>query len=515
MKNRAQDARDLPLAVIHATVFLTGAAVMLLELLGTRVIAPFYGTSLYVWSALIAVTMVALSVGYYGGGMLADRFERKVFGWILFAASAGVFMIPLADATVLQWTDPLGLRLGSLVSAFILFMPALVALGMAGPVAVKAGTRDLKGLGVSAGRLYAISTIGSVFGTFLLAYFLFPVFGTNHILLTLGAVLLLAAMLHVLLSGRPGLDVMIGAFVAILGAVAVFDGFSGQELTSPKGFSVISERESLYGKVRVIDNPMQDLRLLSSDASVIGAASIGTGLNRLTYQQIVGLLPLMRQGMSQALVIGQGAGHMAGDLFAHHGIRVDTIELDPAVAEAAERHFGFVKSGIQRIGDGRYEVRKLKGPYDLVIHDCFTGGSEPTHLLTQEALMDIKRTLSERGLMALNLVAFRSPDANLPLRSVVKTVSAVFGHVRVYRSEPDNDFNDFIILASDQPLEAESKRLTSAMLTWLEARETEVDSAGGILITDDYNPLESLQVKKSEHYRQQVAEWLGPEVLLD
>ena len=112
MKNRARDTRDLPLSLIHATVFVTGAAVMLLELLGTRVIAPFYGTSLYVWSALIAVTMVALSVGYYFGGILADRYGRRLFVWIFLAASAGVFMIPLVDATVLQWTDPLGLLWG-------------------------------------------------------------------------------------------------------------------------------------------------------------------------------------------------------------------------------------------------------------------------------------------------------------------------------------------------------------------------------------------------------------------
>jgi len=167
------------------------------------------------------------------------------------------------------------------------------------------------------------------------------------------------------------------------------------------------------------------------------------------------------------------------------------------------------------IGDGRYEVRKLKGPYDLIIHDCFTGGSEPTHLLTREALTDIKRTMSERGLMALNLVAFRSKDSNLTLRSILRTVSSVFDQVRVYRSEPDNDFNDFIILASDRPVEAQGKKLTAAMMGWLKARETEVDPLGGLLITDDYNPLESLQVRKSEHYRQQVAEWLGPEILLD
>lgn len=164
-----------------------------------------------------------------------------------------------------------------------------------------------------------------------------------------------------------------------LGVSAVLSDVFVQDGIRPNGFSVIAERESLYGKVRVIDNPMQDLRLL----------------------------PLMRSGMNRALVIGQGAGHMASDLYTSHGIRVDTIGLDPAVAEAADRHFGFVKRGLQKIGGGRYEVRKLEGPYDLVIHDCFTGGSEPTHLLTREALVDIKRTLSERGVMALNLVAFR------------------------------------------------------------------------------------------------------------
>ena len=515
MNNRLTSDQGLPLLVIHGTVFVTGAAVMLLELLGTRVIAPFYGTSLYVWSALIAVTLVALSVGYYFGGILADRYGRKLFTWILLAASTGVFMIPLADAKVLMLTDPLGLRLGSLASAFILFMPSLVALGMAGPAAVKAGTRDLEDLGVSAGRLYAVSTIGSVFGTFLLAYFLFPAFGTNSILLTLGLVLFLSALLHMGIGAWHRADLIKLILVVALGGSAILDHLQDESGISPKGFRVISKRESLYGKVRVIDNPTHDLRLLSSDASVIGAASIGTGQNRLTYQQIVDLMPLMRPGMERALVIGQGAGHMASNLFAHHQIRVDTIELDPAVAEAADRHFGFIKSGEQRIGDGRYVVRKLQGPYDLVIHDCFTGGAEPTHLLTLEALHDIKRLMGEDGLLALNLVSFMSVGNNQTLASVVATVKTLFDHVRVYRSEPDNDFNDFVILASDGAIDPRSRRLTAAMTQWLEARTTPIESESGVVISDDFNPLEFMQVRKAETYRSQIAEWLGAEILLD
>ena len=122
-------------AWLYCTVFLTGAAVMVIELLGTRLIAPFYGASLYVWTSLIAVTLIALALGYYLGGIWADR-ARSGLSLIIATAGLLTLIIPWLAGPVLLATDPLGLRLGSFISTLILFSPSLIMLGMVGPFAV-------------------------------------------------------------------------------------------------------------------------------------------------------------------------------------------------------------------------------------------------------------------------------------------------------------------------------------------------------------------------------------------
>jgi hypothetical protein len=215
-------------------------------------------------------------------------------------------------------------------------------------------------------------------------------------------------------------------------------------------FQIRSERESLYGWVRVIDQKKADLRLLMSDASTIDAASISSGENRLTYQEIVQLIPALAPDMKRALLIGQGAGHMATTLRDRNGIVTDTLEIDAAVADAASAFFGFTPIGKTIVGDARYEIRRLTGPYDLIIHDCFTGGSEPAHLLTVETLSQLRGLLSDRGILALNFVAFFEDGRNAALASVARTIAQVFPHHSVFVSEPGKD------LGVDPPLSLES-----------------------------------------------------------
>ena len=185
-------------------------------------------------------------------------------------------------------------------------------------------------------------------------------------------------------------------------------------------FSVLSEQESLYGYVRVIEQSSRDLRFLTSDASMIGAANISDGANRLTYQDIVALIPAIKPSIKKALLIGQGAGHMAMVLRDKYGIVTDTLEIDPAVAQAATDYFGFKPNGKAIVGDARYEIRHLTGPYDLIIHDCFTGGSEPAHLLTVETLQQLQGLLAPQGIVALNFVAFGQGEGQQALASVSK-----------------------------------------------------------------------------------------------
>jgi spermidine synthase len=253
--------------------------------------------------------------------------------------------------------------------------------------------------------------------------------------------------------------------------------------------------------VMVIDERDRDLRLLMSDASTIGAARISDGANQLTYQDIVKLIPALAPNIKRALLLGQGAGHMAMTLRDHHGIVTDTVEIDPAVAEAASDYFGFTPTGEAMVGDARYEVRHLKGPYDLIIHDCFTGGSEPAHLLTVEALSQLRGPLSDRGLLALNFVAFADGGHNAALASVARTLAQVFSHHSVFVSNPGADFDDFIFLAGSRPINLGSPALNARQAAWLKRRLLAVDETEGVLLTDNLNPLEQLQTRKAEHYR--------------
>ncbi len=502
---------------LYLTVFLTGAAVMIIELLGTRLIAPFYGTSLYVWTSMISVTLIALALGYFIGGRWADRTQRIGLSFIIALSGFLTLLIPWLSGPVLLATDPLGLRMGAFMSTLVLFSPSLIMLGMVTPFATKLATTSLAGVGTSTGSIYAVSTVGSVIGTLFLGFYLFPQVGSRQILISLGITLFLLAFSvayfeqkrRKLITVLPPIILLASMGMGLLPQIAN----SEQAYSEDESFQIQFERESMYGWVRVIDQPDQNLRLLTADASTIGAASISHGENALTYQQIVTLLPALISNARHALLIGQGAGHMVMTL-KDHGIITDTLEIDPTIADAARDYFNFIPTGQTLIGDARYEIRQLTDRYDLIILDVFTGGSEPVHLLTVEALTQLQALLSEHGLIALNFVAFLEDGKNMALTSVAKTLAQVFPHQVSLISDPGREFNDFIFLASNHRIDLEKDTLRSEQSTWLKQRLVQLDQNTGVILTDNFNPLESLQARKSEHYRRILADLMGTRHLI-
>src|SRR5262249_41969953 len=186
-----------------ATVFVTGSCVILIEILGTRVIGPVFGVSLFIWSALLAVTLGALALGYYLGGMLVDRSPTpRVLGLMVMASGLLLAVVPMLSRAVLASTVALGPRAGSLVAAAVLFAPSLIALGTIGPIAVRLATLDLRRAGHGVGSVYAISTAGSLIGVFVTAFVLVPALETNYILLGAAGVLTLAGAISLAWHGR-------------------------------------------------------------------------------------------------------------------------------------------------------------------------------------------------------------------------------------------------------------------------------------------------------------------------
>ena len=521
MKNKKQKTasphyQSLDKLVFYGTVSITGAAVMMVELLGTRIIGPFYGVSLIVWSSLLSVTLLALSVGYYLGGNCADKQTGLRLPHVVFAAAVLIAVIPLISEPVQLFFNSLGLRWGALSSAFLLFTPSLVFLGMAGPFVIRMATERLEKVGSTAGNVYAISTIGSVVGTLMLGFYLLPLFGVHTILLVVAFVLLLLSLALVIYEKNRLQQqyrwLSWGSLAAVLIVVIFWQLLGNGHQNAGLDYQVRFEKETHYGWVRVVDQESKDIRWLMSDASTIGAEYLPTGQGLLGYQSIVRLLPWFNPEGKKALLIGLGAGHLVADL-ANYGVKTDAIEIDPAVAYAAKEFFNFKPTGKVIVGDARYRVQELNETYDLIIHDCFTGGSEPFHLLSQEMMLELKSKLTPGGVLAVNFVGFTDEQRLQPIKSVARTLDSVFAHRQVFLPKPGESFSDFVFVVSDTELNSGQHPNSAVPHNWLMEREFNVDAEGGVLITDDYNPLEYLQIAKAEYYRDLLIDRVGQSIL--
>ncbi len=232
---------------LYVVSFVGGAAVLALEILGTRVLGPFYGVSLFLWSALIAITLAALSLGYALGGRWADSNAKLHHLGILFAG-AGLWSlaIPLLKYPVLAVSEPLGLRGAVLTASFILFFPPLTLLGMVSPYMIKLRATSLETVGRSAGNLYAISTIGSVASALVTGFILIPNIGVNRLLVCIAGLLFLTG------SGAffiPKKRVTGAALVLLAVTSPLLPGFDDGSRAS----GVVGVFQSPYAELRVVD----------------------------------------------------------------------------------------------------------------------------------------------------------------------------------------------------------------------------------------------------------------------
>lgn len=496
------------------TVSTSGAVVMLVEIMGTRIIGPVYGVSLFVWAALLSVTLCALAVGYYWGGVLIDRSPTRTrLGWAVLVGGVGLGAVPLLAPPVLRAMSTLGPRLGPLLVALLAFAPSLVALGMAGPMVVRLASTDVQTSGRRVGYVYAVSTAGSLAGTLLTSFWLIPEYETYSIVLG-GSVVLIG--LGGLLLGRRR-----GARAAALLAVPLVATFAPKPAL-PDNFRVVARESSLYGLVEVIDDTSRGVRYLRSDHSIIGAHWLADGSAAFAFLHAAEVLPFLRPGAKDLLVIGLGTGALPTAL-SGQGVRADVVEIDPAVARFAERHFGFRSAGATHVEDARTFLARPHPPYDFIVHDTFTGGATPEHLLSIEVVRQLRAMLRAGGVLALNMVGFQHGPRAQATWAVHRTLSAEFSVVRAFRDSPierrPDETTNITFFASDRALDfaippeaafndAYCARILPAMAGW----EILKDVPSGDVITDARNPLGRLQLAVAEAHYEAMGKLLPAEV---
>jgi spermidine synthase len=437
---RTPSGLDWRLAVL---VFVAGAGTLSTEIAAARLLAPYFGNSTVVWANVIGLILVYLSVGYWLGGKVADRRPHRVLlGAIVLAAAALIAATPFAAHPILHAAASgfdsvsVGVVVGSFLAALALFAIPVTLLGMVSPFAIRLALTKVADAGSVSGRLYALSTIGSILGTFVAALIAIEAFGTQRTMVGTAALLALAAAS---LLGWRGAAPALAIALLLLVPPGVTKSKAG----------LLYESESPYQYVSVVrwDDGTRVLQLNEGVAyhSMWRRDSVLTGQY---WDLFLMLPPLLEREPRNMLVIGNAGGTIARAYGRFYpSVWIDGVEIDQKVTAAGRRFLGLGDNPRLRVitADGRPFLERTHKRYDLIVVDAYRQPYIPFYLATQEFFSLARAHLEPGGVLAMN-VAKVPGDARLT-RAIETTLLDVFPQAWVWTGL---DFSD-LVLALDRP----------------------------------------------------------------
>jgi spermidine synthase len=488
---------------------MTGAIVLVVEILGARMLTPWFGSSHFVWTAQITITLLALAAGYYLGGWAGDRWGRleALYGGLVLAAVYLGLTVMFRDrlaAGCLRFS----LAWGSMLASFLLFFVPLTLLAATGPFLVRSLARKVEGLGRIVGRLSALGTVGSVVGVVVTSHVVIPLVRDSVAMLwTAGVLVALAGVYMAGWGGRGGGrgSVVAGAVVVAWISVVAMRAEAGNRF---RNHVELARDNSHFGMLQVIESRDGASRYFLNDWLLQNTydARSGRSLSMFTYA----LHELSRgytPDLKSALCLGMGIGIVPREL-AREGVDVDVVEINPAVVPLAERWFGFDRGLVRLvIDDARHFVRVTENRYDTVQLDAFLGDSSPGHLMSREAFEEIRSVLRPGGTLVINAFADFSEGRDFFATALHRTLSEVFASVAVHVSPSGNAFfvaSDRVPMTFQAPSAERWVGVPARAKSDLEGtlREARPMPEGkGMVLTDDYNPVEYYDAANRERTR--------------
>lgn len=498
---------------------LAGAGTMIVELAAVRLLAPWFGASSAVWTNVIGIVLLALSVGYLVGARLALS-PQPVTRLSLVLAIAGLFTawLPWLAAPVSELFVPRGVALaespelfhwGSLAAGCLLFAPPACVLACVGPLATEMLQRGgIAHAGAAGGRVLFASTLGSLAGTFATTYWLVPRFGSSLTFLGAGSLLILLS-LYVRMRGRL-------SWAALLLAAPALALSSRAEPAPSDDLRVLAEGESSYQFVRVVEAADASYRLLQVNEGLDSFQSVWIpepGLLGTGYYYDYFVLPLWwnESDAARVCVVGMGAGTawrvLDGARPSDASLEMIGVEIDPLVVEYGHEFFELPRSEPRLTllagWDGRAALEALEGPCDLVVLDAYANQSEiPAHLSSFEFFVEVRERLAEGGMLAINVGGFGFEDP--VVEAVASTVATAFGQrVLAVRVPSSRNVVLYARAGSAPPrIDEDLESAPAPVRALLEAvrlpgcwREFEPTDAP---LTDDRNPIDRLQAQSLE-----------------
>lgn len=428
--------RYIPLIIIE------GATVMAVELCGAKLMAPIFGGSIFVWAAILAITLSALAFGYYYGGVLSSKNDPKSrLFQIVLLASIFIALMPFISIYLLPYISYLNFKLAVLLSAFVLIFIPIGLLGCTTPLFVRINATSAETAGLVSGKVYAISTLGGIASTLLCGFVLIPVIGLKFTLLSFAVILFVTSTL-VLKVFKPGSAVLL-AGVFILSAKMYMN--TSNALYS--NYSILGEIEVL----EFVQNGKQTRQLLINKI-VQTEMIVDSKQSTSRYLHIIDSITPKEEITKKALILGLGGGLMA-DLLQKKNYVVDGVEFDQRIIESAKNYF-FLPSSVNAIcDDARLYINKCSTSYDLIVFDLFKAEEQPSHTITYETFQKVKKMLHKNGHIIINWHGFIKEPLGKGTQVLLNTLASSGFKTQTLSTSLLEDYSNTLILAekSAQP----------------------------------------------------------------
>lgn len=520
-----------------ALVFASSTCIMVLELVAARLVARNLGASLYTWTSVIGVILAGISVGNWCGGWIADRYPpRRSLPLLFLAASISSISVLALNSVVEYWIRPdsVSWPMWVLMNVVFVFLVPATTLGTIGPVVAKMALDECVKTGTTVGNIYAWAAVGSIFGTFLTGFVLIDLFGTRAIVAGVAVVLGLLGVVVALGQRRAGAEI-VAVWLAVLVALSTV-AFGPWEWSRELGAFLLLRPdlsdldyhdESSYFAIQVYDaTDVSDAKILALD-NLVHSYVPTDDITRLIYdyESIYAAVTARVAGGRRdlaAFFIG-GGGFVFPRYFeaTFPAGRIDVAEIDPGVKQAAlvaldlppdddtiiTTHLMDARNFV----DDRLRENRGAGPevrYDFVYGDAFNDLSVPWHLTTREFNRRLHDLMAPSGVYMINIIDTYREGLGRFLGAFVATARQTFPNVYVFSSDPEGPTDErdtFVVACSLRPLDLDDlgerpgdREYEGVLFAWAEGEvlggemETVLARSEGLILTDDYAPVENL-----------------------
>jgi predicted membrane-bound spermidine synthase len=432
---------------LYTISFIEGASVMAAEICGAKLLAPFFGSSLYVWSSVMAITLAGLASGYFLGGKLSKREQKdRLLLYVLMAAVCCLCFMPFLTSLFVILASALPLIPAVIISVFFLLFPTMLCMGATSPLIISILTQEVNESGENSGRVYAVSTVGGILATFLCGFYLIPNFGVQLSLIGFAIVLAVTSMVLVIKKKSR-----VNAFALLIVITIAIFGFAK---SGSNRYSVYKS-EGILGKLEIRDEPSESNASLIIRKLLINT-TIQTEMNLVTGKSVSEYVRLLEKNIlyfpkGKALVMGLGGGVVA-NLFHEHGYDVTAVEFDCRIINMAKQFF-YLNDSVRTVcDDARYFMNNSNEKYNLILFDIFKAEEQPSHVITIEGLEKLKSMLDKNAVVLINTHGYLTGQNGKGTQCMLATLKKAGFDLKVCTFSENENYRNLLIIASLKPL---------------------------------------------------------------